>query len=414
MKAILTAAIGFVLALLSQGTAAEPPDGARSLVPALSQRVKITPEAPRGGCAVLHFLSDRRLLASHDYGGPSIWDATTGHLERKLSAPGESKFPRVSYVTPDGKWVADRFHPSDGSGEQFRVWDLSRDRRITVSGPNMEGNVAHAYITRDKKTLWLTRSANPLSGSFNQVRLTFTEADPLTAMIEFTGKSGQEGVPHYHCATENLLIYFQETSPDAKGMTLCVWDLETRPHPSQRIFTLKGHSPKSFWRAYQTFRADPGRAPHSYLKRVDVDGILEDRYTEPAWKDCACLAVPQRSELYVAVPYSKQLRGDTEGMRLTIVDTKEALKEKLSFDLPLFQIQGMALHPKRPILFCVTPDDRLLVIDTRSRAIVKEVRLKEKVSRHSFIGLNPAVSPDGRLVAVGNADGTISVLDFSE
>jgi S-adenosylhomocysteine hydrolase len=90
------------------------------------------------------------------------------------------------------------------------------------------------------------------------------------------------------------------------------------------------------------------------------------------------------------------------------------LKEKLNFDLPLVKIQGMALHPQKPILFCVTPDDRLLVIDTLSRAIVKEVRLKERVSRLEFEGMNPAVSPDGRLVAIANADGTISVFDFSE
>jgi WD40 repeat protein len=415
MKAILTFVVGTVSALTCIGVAAQPSGTVKALAPSLNQKLKITPEAPHGGCSVLHFLSDKRLLVSHDRTGPSIWDATTGRLERKLPIPGGAIFYRQSYVTPDGTWVVDRFYPpEEGLDMQFGVWDLSKDRRVVVTGPNMQGNDPYVYITRDKKTLWAMCSANPLSSGFNQVRLKFSNTDPLSVTIESKGKSGEEGVPHYHCATENLLIYFLETSPDTRGMTLCVSDLETLPQSSPRRITLKGHSPKSFWRMYQTSPADPGRPPYSERVRVMVDGILEDRYTEPAWKAYGCLAVPQWNELYVLVPYSKQLRGDTEGMRLTIIDTKETLKEKLNFDLPLVKIQGMALHPQKPILFCVTPDDRLLVIDTLSRAIVKEVRLKERVSRLEFEGMNPAVSPDGRLVAIANADGTISVFDFSE
>jgi WD40 repeat protein len=406
--------VGIVSVLTCMGIAAEPPSTAKIFAPSVKQKLKITPEDPHGGCSVVHFLSDKRLLVSHDRTGPSIWDATTGRLERKLPRPGKSKYFRRSYVTLDGKWVVDRMFPSERHEVQFRVWDLSGDRQAVVDGPQMEGDAPYVYITRDKKTLWAMCSENPISGPFNQVRFKFTDTDPFSATIESKGNTGDEGVPPYHYATENLLIYFFETSPNAKGMALYVWDLETLPQSSERRITLKGHLPNSFWRTYLTSVSGAAYPPHDERKRVEVDGILKHGCTEPAWKACACLAVPQRNELYVLVPYSKQFRGDTEGMRLTIIDTKETLKEKLNFDLPLVKIQGMALHPQKPILFCVTPDDRLLVIDTLSRAIVKEVRLKERVSRLEFEGMNPAVSPDGRLVAIANADGTISVFDFSE
>jgi hypothetical protein len=312
--------------------------------------------------------------------------------------------------------VVERFYlpEEDGYRVQFRVWDLPGNRRATVDGPNMEGDAHHVYITQNKKTLWVTCSANPLSGAFNQVRFRIRQTDPLSAEIESKGRTGQEGVPHYHCATENLLIYFLQTGPDAKGMMLCVWDLETLPQSSPRLLTLNGHSSRSFWRAYETSAVVAGSQPYNYRKRVEFNGILEDRYTEPAWKAYGCLTVPQRNELYVLVPYSKRPLGDAEGMRLTVIDLKKALREKLSFDLPLCRVQGMSLHPKRPILFCVTPDDRLLVIDTVSKAITKELRLKEKVSRLAFEGLNPAISPDGRLIAIANADGTITILELRE
>ena len=94
--------------------------------------------------------------------------------------------------------------------------------------------------------------------------------------------------------------------------------------------------------------------------------------------------------------------------------SREALKEKLHFDLPPLEIEGVAFHPKRPILFCVTSDDRALAIDTASKAIAKEVRLKDNISSAAFLTVNPALSPDGRLIAIGHADGTMSILEFSD
>jgi hypothetical protein len=103
MKAVVTAVGGIVLALTSIGSGAEPFGTAKILPPSLSPKLKITPEVPHGGCTVLHFLSDKSLLVSHDRGGPSIWDAATGRFERKLSPSGKSTYPRLSYVTPDSK-----------------------------------------------------------------------------------------------------------------------------------------------------------------------------------------------------------------------------------------------------------------------------------------------------------------------
>ena len=383
--------------------------------PSIDQKLKIVPPAAKSLCTVLHFLSDTKLLASHRRSGPGIWDAATGRLVRKLSISAESESPCLTYVTPDGALGAGRaWFQQNGSKQQFQVWDLARDRQFVVNGPNMEGSAHYLFITRDKKTLWATCSANPLSGAFNQLRFKITGTAPLAIDFQSKGKSGQEGVPHYHCATENLLIYFLETGSEAKGMTLCVWDLETLPQSSPRTLILNGHTPKSFWRMYERRVARPERPPVRHKWRVEVNGVLEDRYAHPAYKVYACLAVPRRSELYVLVPYSKKPLGDSEGLRLTVIDTREALKEKRSFDLPLLKIEGMALHPKRPILFCVTNDDRLLVIDTVSGAIAKEVRLKDKVSFLRYVRIAPAVSPDGRLIAIGNADGTISILEFSE
>lgn len=381
----------------------------------IDQKLKIVPPAAKSLCTVLHFLSDTKLLASHRRSGPGIWDATTGRLERKLSISAESKSPCLTYVTPDGALGAGRaWFKQDGWKLQFQVWDLARDRQFCIDGPNMEGSAHYLYITREKETLWAMCSANPLSGAFNQLRFKIAGTAPPAIEFQSKGRSGQEGVPHYHCATENLLLYFLETGSKAKGITLYAWDLDTLPRSSPRTLILNGHTPKSFWRMYERRVARPERPPVRHNWRVEVNGVLEDRYTQPAYKVYACLAVPQRSELYVLVPYSKKPQGDSEGLRLTVIDTREALKEKRSFNLPLLKIEGMALHPKRPILFCVTNDDRLLVIDTVSGAIAKEVRLKDKVSFLPYVRIAPAVSLDGRLIAVGNADGTIGILEFSE
>jgi len=328
MKGLVAPAFGIVLALSAEGTAAEPTGTSEILARSLNEKLKITPEAPDSVCTVLHFISDSRLLASHRPGGPGIWDATTGRLERRL---------------------------------------------INIAGPI-----------------------------------------PRSVAIHSKGKTDQEGVPRYHCATESLLIYFLETGPRTKGMALSVWDLETLPESSARTFLLRGHSPKSFWRMYDTQVVRPEAPQYGPWKRVEVNGVLEDRYTEPAYRVYACLAVPQRNELHVLVPYSKKPLGDTTGMRLTVIDTEGALRENFHFDLPSMEIEGIALHPKRPILFCVTSDDRLLAIDTASKTIAKEVCLKNKVSSNRYVRLDPAISPDGRLLAIGNADGTISILECFE
>jgi hypothetical protein len=62
----------------------------------------------------------------------------------------------------------------------------------------------------------------------------------------------------------------------------------------------------------------------------------------------------------------------------------------------------------------LTGDNRLLVIDTVSGRIAGEVHLKGEVSTPYRVMKNPAISPDGRLLAIGNADGTMSILEFSE
>ena len=398
--------VAVVLRLSAVGTAAEPPTPPEILTPVLNHKLVITPEARAVGCRVLHFLSDKRLLASHRRSGPGIWDATTGRLERKLNTSTESRCPCLAYVTPDGTMGAGRvYFRSNGWQSQFQVWDLSGDRQLCLDGPNMEGDAHHLYITRDKKTLWATCSKNAISGAYNQVRLTITGTLPSSVEIEYKGKTGQKGMPRYHCATESLLIYFLDTTLEARGTTLCVWDLETLPLAGPRTLTLNGHSPESFWRIY--YRPTP-------LKPVEIDGVVEDRETEPAYKVYACLADPKRSELYVLVPYSQKPLGDTKGLRLTVIDTKEALKEKRCFDLPLFAIEGISLHAKKPILFCLTSDNRLLVIDTVSGRIAREVHLKGKVCSPNPVEKNPAISPDGRLLAIGNADGTISILELSE
>jgi hypothetical protein len=77
-------------------------------------------------------------------------------------------------------------------------------------------------------------------------------------------------------------------------------------------------------------------------------------------------------------------------------------------------MEGIGLHPRKPILFCLATGNRLLAIDTMSRRITKEVTLEEAVSSPLLVEKNPAVSPDGRLLAIGNANGTISILEFSE
>ncbi|MHC4405161.1 MAG: hypothetical protein ACYTG0_36405 [Planctomycetota bacterium] len=374
--------------------------------PAITHKLIVTPEAAAAECTVLHFLSDERLLASHRRTGPGIWDPTTGRLERKLSTSTESRYPILEYVAPDGTMGAGGGHfRSNGWRMQFQVWDLSRDRQFCIDGPNMEGNAHHLYITRDKKTLWATCSKNAISGAFNQVRLKITGTDPSPIEIEYKGYTGQEGMPRYHCATESLLIYFLDTTLEARGTTLCVWDLETLPLGGPRTFTLNGHSPKSFWRFYTR---------HTPLKPFEIDGVVEDKETEPAFNAYACLADPKRSELYVLVPYSRKPLGDTQGLRLTVIDTKEALQGKRCFPLPLFAIEGISLHPKKPILFCLTSDNRLLAIDTVSGRIAREVHLKRRVCSPNPVEKNPAISPDGRLLAVGNADGTISIHELSE
>ena len=415
MKGLFALAFGIVLPLSAEGMAAEPTGTFEIPAPSLSEKLKITPEAPDSICTVLHFISDARLLASHRPSGPGIWDATTGRLERRLSISADSKRPSLTYVTPDGALGAGRaWFRRNGFRLQFQVWDLATDHQFVVNGPSMEGNAHHLYITRDKKTLWATCSANPVSGAFNQVRFNIAGPAPRSVAIHSKGKTGQEGVPRYHCATENLLIYFLETGPGAKGMALSVWDLDTLPKSSARTLLLRGHSPKSFWRMYDTQVVRPEAPQYGPWKRVEVNGVLEDRYTEPAYRVYACLAVPQRNELYVLVPYSKKPLGDTTGMRLTVIDTEGALRERFHFDLPSMKIEGIALHPKRPILFCVTSDDRLLAIDTASKTIVKDVCLKNKVSSNRYVRLDPAISPDGRLLAIGNADGTISILECFE
>jgi hypothetical protein len=387
-------------------SATTPPRTDEAGGPLINRKLKIVPPAAKSVCTVLHFLSNTKLLASHRRGGPGIWDATTGRLERKLSTSTASRSPCLAYVTPDGTMGAGRGHfRSNGWRVQFQVWDLSRGRQFCIDGPNMEGNAHHLYITRDKKTLWATCSKNAISGAFNQVRLKITGIDPSPIEIEYKGYTGQEGMPRYHCATESLLVYFLDSALKARGTTLCVWDLETLPLGSPRTLTLNGHSPKSFWRFYT--RQTP-------LRSFEVGGMVEDKETEPAFDAYACLADPNRSELYVLVPYSKKPLGDAQGLRLTVIDTKEALEEKRCFPLPLFTIHGINLHPKKPIPFCLTGDNRLLVIDTVSRRIAGEVHLKGKVSTPYRVMKNPAISPDGRLLAIGNADGTMSILEFSE
>ena len=74
----------------------------------------------------------------------------------------------------------------------------------------------------------------------------------------------------------------------------------------------------------------------------------------------------------------------------------------MSIDLPPFNM-GIGLHPMKPILFCLATGNRLLVIDTMSKRITKEVTLDNAVSSPLLVEKNPAVSPDGRLLAIGNA-----------
>ena len=98
-------------------------------------------------------------------------------------------------------------------------------------------------------------------------------------------------------------------------------------------------------------------------------------------------------------------------MRLTVITVGDTLEEELSFDLPLFEIKAIALHPVEPVLFCVTGDDRLLIIDTTTQTIAGETRLDDKALDRRHVDENPiAMSPSGEVLAIANEEGTVSIL----
>jgi len=90
---------------------------------------------------------------------------------------------------------------------------------------------------------------------------------------------------------------------------------------------------------------------------------------------------------------------------------------KLSFMKLRFLSEGslLAIDPHKPVLFCVTEDDRLLIIHTASRAITREIDLADEVLDKQYTEVNPvAVSPQGKLLAIANQNGMINMLKLSE
>ncbi len=405
----LTTAVVVFLAGLLQSASCPVSESPRAIpenrAPAIEFMRKITPEEPAELIFMkLKFLSEKNLLAMSYHGAVGIWDVQTGFREKLLSPRDKSQLLYgIPYVTADGKLAASRIFRRTGKGWDlfFQLLDLSEGRRFTILGPRMQGDAPHHYITRDKKTFWATSSINPLSAGAYKTRWAISETDPLSLELQQQKKTSLWDYPRYHCGTENLLLLFRQLT-NGEGLNIEVWDLEQSASLNQpgRRLVLKGHSSESFWRIRTEMRIPPQRS---------------DRYTGLAYKTYATLHDPIRNKLYLLLPYSEKPLGKASGMHLTVISTGGILKEEASFTLPSLTIKAMALHPEWPILFCVTGNDKIFLVDTVLKKLVGKVLLRAQAfERDDIEGNLIAISPTGRLLAIANQDGTISIFEISK
>lgn len=392
----------------------------RSLVPAgrnrsaLVLRQRLDPQQKGPCCSFLLFLSDKTLLHARYGNAPTIWDLDTGQQTRKLTFRGNGNVGELYYAACNGDvLVCCSYRRVKGWQQQLQLWDLAGGTHFALDVPNIEGDAHHLYVTRDMKTLWATSSPNPCSGAFNQLRFRLTTGKSCALDLQHKAKRGEDAVPLYHCATENLLLHFSETSAKDRGVELKIWDLETLATPDSRprSFMLNGHHPSSFFRTRVTHPADTTRRPYPPYERANVGGVMVDRYTNPDLRSYACLAVPARKELYVLVAFAGEPLGRQEGMRLTVIDLRGSLVEKLCFDLPVFGVENMVRHPTAPLLFCLTRDGRLLAIDTDSRAITETVGLEHEGEFPVHARGRLAIAPNGRLLAADSPCGRVSIFE---